>query len=220
MVGRCGVVSNKMYLHFSSGHFPQELVSAGSVMEKSVDIYQALWKNVVLCAFVFLLWSHVDANSQTVPYMTFMGNILPNNSYVDVSLVGDPLSGGEGVQCHTDLTTCCNSDQGMDRGDWYAPDSEDRLPLESEKEDSADAIYEHHENQIVTLYKRSTAVIQSGMYRCEIAVSVSGRGTIYVGLYETGCIRQISLFVYYNYYNGIHSTVSRRYHHIKYFNVH
>ena len=62
-----------------------------------------------------------------IPYMTFMGQTLPNNSYVDVSLVGDPLSGGEGVQCHTDLTTCCSSDQSMDRGDWYAPDSEDRL---------------------------------------------------------------------------------------------
>ena len=190
-------------------------------MEKSVDNYQALWTMIVLCAFVFLLRSHVEPNSQTIPYMTFMGEILPNNSYVDVSLVGDPLSGGEGVQCHTDLTTCCSSDQGMDHGDWYAPVSEDRLPLESEKEDSAHAIYEHHENQIVTLYKRSTAVIQSGMYRCEIAVSGSGRGTIYVGLYETGGIIQISLFVYYSnsYYNGIHSTVSRRYCHIKYFNV-
>ena len=138
---------------------------------------------IVLCAFVFLL---VDANSQTIPYMTFMGQTLPNNSYVDVSLVTDPLStGGEGVQCHTDLTTCCSSDQGMDRGDWYAPDSEDKLPLESE-DNSKNSTYEHHGNQIVTLYRRSTAVIQSGMYRCEIAVNGSGRGTIYVGLYETG----------------------------------
>ena len=69
----------------------------------------------MLCAFVFLLWSHVDANSQTIPYMTFMGETLPNNSYIDLSLVRDRLSGGEGVQCHTDLTTCCSSDQGMDQ---------------------------------------------------------------------------------------------------------
>ena len=53
---------------------------------------------------------------------------------MDLRLVRDPLSGGAGVQCHTDLTTCCSSDQGMDRGDWYAPDSEDRLPLESEED--------------------------------------------------------------------------------------
>ena len=61
------------------------------------------------------------------------GEILPNNSYMDLRLMSNPLSGGEGVQCHTDLTTCCSSDQDMDRGDWYAPDSEDRLPLEREE---------------------------------------------------------------------------------------
>ena len=141
----------------------------------------------MLCAFVFLLWSHVDVNSQTIPYITFMGQTLPNNSYVDVSLVTDPPSGGEGVQCHTDLTTCCSRHQGNDSGDWYGPNTEDRLPLESEEE-SVHAIYEYHGNQIVTLYKRSTAVIQSGIYRCDIAVSGSGRGTVYVGLYGTGGI--------------------------------
>ena len=139
----------------------------------------------MLCAFVFLLWSHVDANSQTIPYMTFMGQTLPNNSYMDLRLVRDPLSGGAGVQCHTDLTTCCSSDKGMDRGDWYAPDSEDRLPLKSE-EDSAHAIYECRGNQSVTLLQRSTAKNQpTGIYRCDIAVSGSGRGTVFIGLYET-----------------------------------
>ena len=141
----------------------------------------------MLCAFVFLLWSHVDANSQTIPYMTFMGQTLPNNSYMILSLVRDPLSGGEGVQCHTDLTTCCSSDQGMDRGDWYGPESEDRLPLET-AEDSADAkIYVRRGNQSVTLHQRYPAVSQpAGIYRCDIAVSGSGRGTVYIGLYETG----------------------------------
>ena len=140
----------------------------------------------MLCAFVFLLWSHVDANSQSIPYMTFMGKILPNNSYMDLSLISDPLSGGEGVQCHTDLTTCCSRHQGNDSGDWYAPDSEDRLPLKSEEE-SAHAVYECHGNQSVTLLRRHTAVRQpTGIYRCDIAVSGSGRGTVFIGLYETG----------------------------------
>ena len=39
----------------------------------------------------------MDANSQTVPYVRFMGKILPNNSYMDLSQVRDPLSGGEGA---------------------------------------------------------------------------------------------------------------------------
>ena len=140
----------------------------------------------MLCAFVFLLWSHVDANSQIIPYMTFKGQTLPNNSYMDLRLVRDLFSGGEGVQCHTDLTTCCSRHQGMDRGDWYAPDSEDRLPLESE-EDSANATYECRGNQSVTLFQRYPAVSQpAGIYRCDIAVSGSGRGTVFIGLYETG----------------------------------
>ena len=114
---------------------------------------------------------------------------------MDLRLVRDPLSGGEGVQCHTDLTTCCSSDQGMDRGDWYAPDSEDRLPLESE-EDSLHAIYECRGNQSVTLLQRQTAVGQpAGIYRCDIAVSGPGRGTVFIGLHETG-----GIYVYHNFF--------------------
>ena len=172
----------------------------------------------MLCAFVFLLWSHVDAKSQTIPYMTFMGQTLPNNSYMDLSQVRDRLSGGEGVQCHTNLTTCCSSDQGMDRGDWYAPDSEDRLPLESEEEDSAHAIYEYRGNQSVTLVQRSTAVSQPGIYRCDIAVTGSGRGTVYIGLYKTG--GTIFFPVYWKLRHAKkYSIMSRRYCNIKYFYV-
>ena len=64
-----------------------------------------------------------------------MGVTLPNNSYVDISLVGSDAE----LQCHTNLTTCCSRHQGMDRGDWYGPYNEDRLPFKSE-EDSAHAI--------------------------------------------------------------------------------
>ena len=140
---------------------------------------------IVLCAVVFLLWSLVDVHSHAVPYITFMGETLPNNSYVDVSLVGDPLSGGEGVQCHTDLTTCCNKHQGNDSGDWYAPDSVTRLPFSGD----LNITFQRHENQKVTLYHRSRVLPsdhQSGMYRCDIAVNGSGRGTVYIGIYETG----------------------------------
>ena len=69
---------------------------------------------IVLCAVVFLLWSHVDVDSHAVPYITFMGETLPNNSYLDVRLVNN---GSAGVQCHTELTTCCSRHQGNDSGD-------------------------------------------------------------------------------------------------------
>ena len=66
-----------------------------------------------------LLWSLVESNSQTFPYVSFMGQTLANHSYVDLSLVGVPKNGGDSVQCHTDLTTCCGGGQGIHRGDWY-----------------------------------------------------------------------------------------------------
>ena len=144
---------------------------------------------IALCAVVILLWSNVNVHSHAVPYITFMGETLPNNSYVDVSLVGHPNSDGEGVQCHTDLTTCCSRHQGMDRGDWYAPDSVTRLPFF--ESGYLNAAIERRGSQTVTLYRRSkenTTVFQSGIYRCDIAVNGSKRGTVYAGLYDTGGI--------------------------------
>ena len=48
---------------------------------------------ILLYEVVFLLWLNVDVHSQAVPYITFKGVTLPNNSYVDISLVGS--SGGD-----------------------------------------------------------------------------------------------------------------------------
>ena len=59
----------------------------------------------------------MDVHTHAVPYITFMAETLPNNSYVDVSLVRtdslvslvrDPNKGGEGVQCHTDTLVADN----------------------------------------------------------------------------------------------------------------
>ena len=72
-------------------------------------------------ALLFLLgllcWPLV--NSQTFPYVSFMGQTLANHSYVNLSLVGsdssdrnDYYSDSNSVQCHTDLTTCCSGREG------------------------------------------------------------------------------------------------------------
>ena len=142
---------------------------------------------IVLCAAVFLRWSNVYVHSHAVPYVTFMGETLPNNSYVDLSLVGNRKSDDAGVQCHTDLTTCCSRHQpGNDSGNRYAPDSVTRLAL---SENFTTATFQRRGSQKVTLYHRSRVLHsdhQSGMYRCDIAVNGSGRGSVYIGIYETG----------------------------------
>ena len=132
-----------------------------------------------------LLSALVEVHSQdiNVPYVSFMGTNLPNHSYVDLTLVGSAGDGGDSVQCHTDLSTCCSSAQGLDRGDWYFP-SGDRLPFLG----SGD-IYEHRDAQRVDLRRRNNGDT-SGIYRCDIeTIAVNdedGRETVYVGLYASG----------------------------------
>ena len=71
---------------------------------------------LLLCLALSLVEVH---SQQTFPYVSFMGQTLANHSYVDLSLVGTSGSGSNSVQCHTDLSTCCDSTEGSHRGDWY-----------------------------------------------------------------------------------------------------
>ena len=137
-----------------------------------------------------LLWSLVEVYSQTeYPYVSFMGETLPNHAYVDLSLVGSDDSGSDSVQCHTDLSTCCTGTQGEHRGNWFAPDSDFRVPLMIEDGD----IYERRGAQRVDLRRRNNADMPSGIYRCDTAtnavhddVDLSVGESVYVGLYASG----------------------------------
>ena len=143
--------------------------------------------NVLL--LVILLWSPVEVHSQTVPYLTFMGETLPNHSYVDLSLVGHYHDGLNSLQCHTDLVTCCSRTQGAHHGDWYFP-SGDRLDFPGDPGD----IYESRVAQRVDLRRRKNGDT-SGIYRCDIETNAvhsdnssdtTTTETVYVGLYDTG----------------------------------
>ena len=111
-----------------------------------------------------LLWSLVEVYSQTAPYVSFMGETLPNHAYVDLSLVGNDDSGSDSVQCHTDLDSCCIHAQGDHRGDWNPPDSEMRLPFSNQQGN----IYEVCGDQRVDIRRRNNADMPSGIYRCYI----------------------------------------------------
>ena len=139
---------------------------------------------------LFLLWSLVEVHSQTTPYLTFMGETLPDHSYVDLSLVGGAGSGNE-VMCHTDLSTCCRGGDDPDRGDWYFPNG-DRLPFPG----SRHPLVESRLHQRVELYRGDgSGSAPSGIYRCSIETNAvhsdnntdtTTRETVYVGLYESG----------------------------------
>ena len=154
---------------------------------------------VLLC----LLWSPVEVHSQTntVPYVSFMGVTLPNHAYVDLSLVGNDDSGSDSVQCHTHLSTCCTGAQGEHRGGWIPPDSEDRLPFSN---DSSADIYEVYGDRRIDIRRRNDADIPYGIYRCDIPTDAvyndddtSVRESVYVGLYPSGGIcRTINASIY------------------------
>ena len=130
--------------------------------------------SVLLC----LLLALVEVHSWTVPYLTFKGNNIPNNSiiYMDLDAVGTEIK--DSVQCHTDLLTCCSGYQGPDRGDWYFPNGS-RLPFSS----SID-VYEGRDDQVVRLFYASNGGT-SGIYRCDIDI-YGGRKSAYIELYSGG----------------------------------
>ena len=145
-------------------------------------------KATVMSVLLCLLSAVVEVNSQTVPYVSFMGNNLTNHSYVNLTLVGEVQDGSDNVQCHTDLVTCCGGAQGAHRGDWYFPNG-NRLNIQ----DNRGGIYQKRENRKVFL-RRTNNGVTSGIYRCTVDTNaVSGgasdtttRETVYAGLYASG----------------------------------
>ena len=122
---------------------------------------------------------------QTFPRLSFRDNIaVPNHGYVDLGMVGTSFTNS--VQCHTDLVTCCRSDRGIHRGQWYFPDGE-LLQNKSGDHDvyEFEAVMRRHD-----LRRRKSATSPTGIYRCEIPTNavhddtdISVRATVYVGLY-------------------------------------
>ena len=143
-----------------------------------------MWLPVILCFLCFLIRAH--GQSQThYPFVTFMGENLPDHSYIDLTLVGEVKAAGimDIVRCKTDLDTCCDGDR---LGDWYFPNG---TSVEG-PENGAD-IYRRRGNQRVNLLRRNNAMSPSGIYRCDIPTNAlrtdtTARDSIYVGLFANG----------------------------------
>ena len=148
-----------------------------------VVLLESVMMRLLLC---LLLWSLVD--SQTVPYVSFRGETLPNHGYVDLSLVGNDEDGSDGVQCHTDLTSCCTSGLApADRPDWYFPDGTE-MRFDSHGGD----IYQGRGAQRIDLRRRNNVDSPSGIYHCKIPTDDGDlvRETVYVGIYGCGGVLQ------------------------------
>ena len=131
----------------------------------------------------------INVYSSPGVFVSFMGTNLPNHSYVDLTLVGSAVDGSDSVHCHTDLDTCCSSVQGVDRGDWYFPNTE-RLNFLGDP----GYIHEWRGAQLVDLRRRNNEDT-SGIYCCTIETNAvhsddnsdtTTRETVYAGLYASG----------------------------------
>ena len=134
-----------------------------------------------------LLSALVEIHSQYVPYLTFMGNNIPNHSYVNLNTVGSITSKDSLIlQCHTDLTTCCSGAQGLDRGDWYFPNGT-RLPFYNYN--NIPALSEARGPQRVIVYRHGDGGVY-GIFHCDIeTIAVNnnnGRVSLFVGLFSSG----------------------------------
>ena len=148
----------------------------------------------VVCLVFHLLWCVVEVHSQIAPYLTFMGEILPNNSYVDLSLVGEDGTAnhdsGREIVCHTDLDTCCSGSDA--HGDWFFPFGSKLSETTSNRNRRPIAMRKLHKGVRLERVPGITGAIPSGIYHCAIeTVAVSGEGgtgreRVYVGLYESG----------------------------------
>jgi len=141
-------------------------------------------KATVVGVMLCLIFALVEVHSQTVPYIRFRGKYLPNHTYVDFNPVS--VFAKTTIQCHTDLTTCCSSSEGPDRGDWYFPNGT-RLPLPPT--DGRGIIYLVRSNMVVQVRRLRYSAKVSGIYRCDIETNTTRndhRESVYAGLYFSG----------------------------------
>ena len=154
------------------------------VMRASCLSLEATMKATVMSVLLCLLFAVVEVHSQPVPYITFNGSYVPNNSYVDFNLVWE--DNNTYVVCHTDLVTCCSSRQGQDRGDWFFPNGS-RLPFPST--DGSATIFEARTYRGAELRRLQNTLQISGIYCCNIetrATRNDSRQSVYIGLYFNG----------------------------------
>ena len=135
----------------------------------------------------------MEVHSQTeYPYVSLMGEILPNHAYVDLTTVGNNNSGpGNTLNCHSDLVTCCHRDQGPHRGIWYFPNNTKLGFLFFNPDDN---IRQLRSAQQVEIQHRNIGTAPTGIYRCYIEtnnsvnVDIEGNGVrerVYIGLYTS-----------------------------------
>ena len=95
------------------------------------------------------------------------GEIIPNNSYVLTSNIGE---GDGGLLCNTDRSDCCRASGSVAaQGHWYFPDPPGGQVLIRGTRTTGNFFYRDRGVRIVRLNRFGTGTpIERGRFRCEI----------------------------------------------------
>ena len=132
---------------------------------------------------VLCLLCGLEVDSQTFPHLSFgMDKPIPNHGYVDLIMMGGSFANS--VLCRTDLSSCCTSQQGDHRGQWYFPDGQFVY--------NDTDIYKVDRPMRVDLRRGNSANSPTGIYHCKIPTNavhdiadISVGESFYVGLYTS-----------------------------------
>ena len=120
-----------------------------------------------------LLCSLASATVGTFPYITFMGQSLPSNSYVSFSrLELGGFNNGNGIICHINDSNCCSDSLAK----WIFPNGSD-----VEQDGVLESI--RLSNRVELHRGAVSGNILSGVYQCRIVINGQTTGTANIGLY-------------------------------------
>ena len=195
----CGAKSIKLCSQLAN--MQKKIVQSVSSVVCTIDILEKIKKDtaMIVSVLLVLLWSLVEVHSQAAPYLTFMGENLPDHSYVDFSALGEIDNENDHVVCHTDLTSCCGATGNDDRGYWFFPNGAELQGAAGGSGATTNPIVLMRTALLVRLIRGTgPGDVPSGLYRCIIETNADnspnsdpspGNGigeTLYVGVYSTG----------------------------------
>lgn len=145
-----------------------------------------IMKTMVMSVLLCFLTALLEVHSQTIPYVTFMGIVLPNYSYIKHAWVGK--DGSDSVQWLNDLITCCSSSQGASCGDLYS-----NVPnVKRLKAGWRLGISQTCKAQWIDLHCHRTKIphVPTGIYHCLIETKNYKWKTLYVGHWRVSTLLQ------------------------------
>ena len=113
----------------------------------------------------------------TIPYLSFKMQNLANNSYVNITEIGEEREGMDSIQCRSDLQNCCGTGNRL-KGSWSDPNKNEV--------DTPTNIFQSRGTMTADLRRRKDANTPVGIYCCRISYNSSdpsAKEILCVGIY-------------------------------------